>query len=787
MVCKKRRNPGRSGAGEQTVEGEETFAGWTSFHAAWRFPEEPQIRATRKHNQNQNPNACWCIDTGANIAVTDPSDTSVIVELTDEWTNLGTSAGSVSARVAVLNTPVGHLKGLVSNGSPRILPGMEISRHGLLFFEFGRAYIRNRNGNLIQCRVVDDIPYLPAHVVLHTDENRRETRSNNELLEEVHGQSSATATSAAVEEPVCRKTVSEAKPVESEVSKVNESSQTNAAANTAGEPAVESSQPEKMAKEEPKTRVRKPRETIPEESAKEMIDAWRRHLLTHHPKRSDCEVCKVGKLPFTGHYRQNERDKCTEIGGKLYTDLVTSWPCARGQGERSLIGIQDEASGLVFVEPLRGKISKAVLEALLRALKQLNAFREYSGGELPQFPIVKSDWGGEYTALEVRDGLLPLGVVFEHGVPSRHVASAERLMKHISQGVRSLLMAAGLPAPFWSYAARTFAHNTRCENAIWVAYSKANGKPFQPRVFGQLVFVKLPEVTQPKTDAPGTPCAFLAYETNKTTHGMYVAYLRKNQIAVTLVDGRDLAGVYWPQLKPDGTPPMAFKRVIKNLKILTVPGEDTERSAHDNKTSEPEIETQLVELEDDEINFAECMSTDSSGLKPQLIKRKRMPESMCPACRGRKRKHTYGPTCIHEGKLPRDKVAMSTLVADDPLLCVQLATTQPEGKPSGAHESVKVTPDKLEAVMLDTDKTNDNVPEGVGTGEGRTDIVTVSHDDQSTHEVEKTNESVLVGDGTNEGAIGTVTVSRNKLPTQMTAQAFAEASLVELQEANLTE
>ena len=101
---------------------------------------------------------------------------------------------------------------------------MEISRHGLLFFEFGRAYIRNRNGNLIQCRVVDDIPYLPAHVVLHTDENRRETRSNNELLEEVHGQSSATATSAAVEEPVCRKTVSEAKPVESEVSKVKESS-----------------------------------------------------------------------------------------------------------------------------------------------------------------------------------------------------------------------------------------------------------------------------------------------------------------------------------------------------------------------------------------------------------------------------------------------------------------------------------------------------------------------------------------------------------------------------------
>ena len=53
---------------------------------------------------------------------------------------------------------------------------------------------------------------------------------------------------------------------------------------------------------------------------------------------------------------------------------------------------------------------------------------------------------------------------------------------------------------------------------------------------------------------------------------------------------------------------MAFKRVIKNLKILTVPGEDTERSAHDTKTSEPEVETQLVELEEDEIDFDACMS-----------------------------------------------------------------------------------------------------------------------------------------------------------------------------------
>ena len=131
---------------------------------------------------------------------------------------------------------------------------------------------------IIQCRVIDDIPYLPSHVILHTGENLVENRSENELLDEFQENPTAAATATVVKEPVCKSIVGEENSAGGEVNEVT-SSQTNAAANNVGEPAKESSQPEKMATEEPKTRVQKPRETIPEESAKEMIDAWHRHLL----------------------------------------------------------------------------------------------------------------------------------------------------------------------------------------------------------------------------------------------------------------------------------------------------------------------------------------------------------------------------------------------------------------------------------------------------------------------------------------------------------------------------
>ena len=179
-------------------------------------------------------------------------------------------------------------------------------------------------------------------------------------------------------------------------------------------------------------------------------------------------------------------------------------------------------------------MSKAVHEALLRITRDLNGFREFVGGERPALRVIKTDWGGEFIGLDVRDALVAENIILDHGVPYRHVSKAERLIKTVAQGVRTLLLASGLPAIYWVYAARTFAHNKRCENSEYRKFAKITGKPNKPRVFGQLVFVKLPRDGAGehinKSEPAATACAFLCYENDKTTNGMYVTYMKNNKL-----------------------------------------------------------------------------------------------------------------------------------------------------------------------------------------------------------------------------------------------------------------
>ena len=573
-------------------------------------PDKPRVRVARTSNET-NHFTKWCIDTGANVVVTSPEDTAAIVSILSGEDLLDTTGGTVSAKRALLQTPAGLCEGLVSPGSPRILPGIELSRYRLFVCFEGRAFIRGCDGKMVECSVHDDIPYLPEGMRISTEHIPTDD-NENEISHEGH------------------------ETLPDSVLKIERDLTACIAAGTALKSDVApNDSPDQPASSETVT-------GSPEKMSKAEQEAWLKHLLTHHPKCEGCEICKLGKLPFTGHRRQANPVKATSVGEKVYTDLCTSWPPAKQNGERSFIGALDEASGLIFLEPLRGEISSAVLEALLRFMKELDSYREFHKLPAPRWQIIKSDWGGEFTALKIRDTLSSKGINFEYGIPARHVAAAERLMRTLASGIRTLLLGAGLPSNFWSFAGRTFAHNTRCSDTKWVAYCKAKGKPHTPRVFGQLVYVKLPDVTLTKTDPPGTACAFLGYESSKTTNGMYVAYLKNNKISITLVDGRDLSGVMWPDLKSDGSPPMAFQRVVKNLHVLTVPGEHVDEAGavtdDSRKTPTP-------------ITYDGPIAPDKGG-RPGFTKPVRDPNSPCPACRGRKRAHTYSVGCYLEGQKP---------------------------------------------------------------------------------------------------------------------------------------
>ena len=573
-------------------------------------PDKPRVRVARTSNETCRFSK-WCIDTGANVVVTSPEDTSAIVSLLSGEDSLDTTGGTVTVQRALLHTPAGLCEGLVSPGSPRILPGIELSRYRLFVCFEGRAFIRGCDGKMVECPVHDDIPYLPEGMRISTDYTPTDDAENEISHEGLE----------TLPDPFLK--------IEKELSAC-------IAAGTVLKTAVASNgAPDEPASSE---NITGSTETM----SKAERDAWLKHLLTHNPKCEGCEICKLGKLPFTGHRRQANPTKATSVGEKVYTDLCTSWPPAKQNGERSFIGAIDEASGLIFLEPLRGEISSAVLEALLRFMKELDAYRDFHGLPAPRWQIIKSDWGGEFTALKIRDTLSTKGINFEYGIPARHVAAAERLMQTLASGIRTLLLAAGLPAMFWAFAGRTFAHNSRCEDPKWVEYCKAKGKPHTPRVFGQLVYVKLPDVQLQKTDPPGTACAFLGYEISKTTCGMYVAYLKNNKLSITLVDGRNLSGVMWPELKTDGSPPMAFQRIVKNLNVLIVPGE---------RVDENGTVTEDMRKPPSPIEYDGAIVPDKKG-RPGFTKPVRNPKSPCPACRGRKRAHTYSAGCEFEGQKP---------------------------------------------------------------------------------------------------------------------------------------
>ena len=546
--------------------------------------------------------------------------------------SLDTTGGPVSVQKALLRTPAGLCEGLLSPGSPRILPGMELSRYRLFVCVGGQAFIKGCDGKLVECPVHEDIPYLPEDMQIsawpyRTPNNDNRNEISHEGPEEGLEEKSSDFMSA-------ENTPDPIEQIEKDLSACISAGTTRKRAEVAND-ALNA----RVSSDEASGSLEKA--TAEQTMSKAEQEAWLKHLLTHHPKCDECEICKLGKLPFTGHRRQANPNKANSVGEKVYTDLCTSWPPAKGNGERSFIGALDEASGLVFLEPLRGEISSAVLEALLRFMKELDAYREFHGLPKPRWQIIKSDWGGEFTALKIRDTLSSKGINFEHGVPARHVAAAERLMRTLASGIRTLLLAAGLPAIFWSFAGRAYAHNSRCTDPKWVAYAKANGKPHTPRVFGQLLYVKLPDVPLSKSDPPGTACAFLGYENSKTTNGMYVAYLKNNKIAVTLVDGRDLSGVMWPDLKSDGSPPMAFQRIVKNLNVLIVPGERVESdTVIDDPSKLPSP-----------IRYDGPVVPDKNG-RPGFTRPVRDPNSPCPACRGRKRGHTYSVGCQLEGQKP---------------------------------------------------------------------------------------------------------------------------------------
>ena len=187
-----------------------------------------------------------------------------------------------------------------------------------------------------------------------------------------------------------------------------------------------------------------------------------------------------------------------------------------------------------------------------------------------------------------------------------------------------------------------------------------------PRIFGQLVFIRLSEdhFESDKADTPGRPAAFLCFN-EKTRRGMMVACrTKRDKLAVKTIDpdkDGDGASAFWPAPSSDGSPQMAFRHVVRDLRILSVPD-----GAPD----------------DDEPSDVPPLAAPQPGAAVEGAASQPPPRwvdlnSSCPACRGRQRAHVRSGTCLFRGlstKIVQDMRKRHGVTFSDWCLAVRAAS-----------------------------------------------------------------------------------------------------------------
>jgi cold shock CspA family protein len=376
------------------------------------------------------------------------------------------------------------------------------------------------------------------------------------------------------------------------------------------------------------------------------------HWVDHTPKLATCPHCTRAKMTFAPTRRvpvsERAAEKATTTGERLIGDLAGPFPTAV-RGERMLFVCYDEKSELLFAFPLAGKTPGGVKAALLRIRLLLRYVRQETGELTPAVWIFKADQGGEFTALTIRDWLAEEHGVYDTVPTGRHVAGAERTVRTVCEGVRTLLSAGGLPAPYWGFAAVLFAWNHNLQHSEgWRKMCERRRFGSEERIFGELCWVKLLEDTDQglsKADTRGRPAAFLSWALD-ARKGAYVLALGSDGKYRTVMVDR--SGIAFEGPDAEGNVQFGFKRVFSDLIQICAPGEAIRSAGGQELDRYPQKVEPLKPG-----HVATHAPDDKTPPKGN-------PLSACPRCRGRENKsHSYqgtGPTACRFSGLTTDRL-----------------------------------------------------------------------------------------------------------------------------------
>ena len=213
-------------------------------------------------------------------------------------------------------------------------------------------------------------------------------------------------------------------------------------------------------------------------------DEFIKHTLTHKPaRRHDCWSCLKGKTRFLRKIRNSSKRKPPKKFGDLFTFdhiYMRDWYGQPGLGNfPDILNSKDIATKYRHAEPV----------SALNELDTFSALNQIRGDD-----VIKRIYSDNFKSY--RNVIRRMGCMWEQSQPGIHQTNAviEQDNLDLLNGIRCLLVLAGLPACFWTYAAPhyTFLHNTYLEDNGETPYFLRHAEHFEGKrlTFGCAVYFK---------------------------------------------------------------------------------------------------------------------------------------------------------------------------------------------------------------------------------------------------------------------------------------------------------
>jgi transposase InsO family protein len=246
-----------------------------------------------------------------------------------------------------------------------------------------------------------------------------------------------------------------------------------------------------------------------------------------------CRGCALGKNAKATFSSSNSRSK-----GIL--DLVHSYVC-----EPMFV---PSSSGYLYYVTFIDDYSRRTWIFFMKTKDEIfNRFREF--GALVEnrignkIKVLRSDNGGEYTPIELRDLCKKAGIKREMIVPfnPQQNGVAERKNRTIVEAARAMLHDQDLPMLLWAEACNTAvyvqnknSHRILEEKTHKEAFTRVKPEIGHLRIFGCPVYIHVPKEKRTKLEPSGRKGMFMGYSKTSKAYRIYI--LGQQQIEV----GRDV-------------------------------------------------------------------------------------------------------------------------------------------------------------------------------------------------------------------------------------------------------